>query len=206
MGIMLKKISLLSLCFIVGCTVSKLAVIDLKPYEGLSAFAYISAEGADVKKPDVSPPVPTDIIPLSKCKCKGTGRSGDGLGPCNCPKNCYCKQNNKKTEEVVIENDTPLAKQVFYFHGKDCKPCKAVDKQFEKLKETKLGWKIVEKKNGNETKTAAAHFIIVDTDKFPVDEINQIPHMILVVNGKVVKEVNPYGMTFAEIASFYYEN
>ncbi len=204
---MLKKISLLSLCFIVGCAVSKLAVIDLKPYEGFTAFAYIAAEGSDVKKPDVAPPVPEDIIPLSKCKCKGTGKSGDGLGPCNCPANCYCKQNkNKKVEDVKTDDDKPLSRQVFYFHGKSCVPCRQVDKEFKKLDAQKLGWKIVEKQKGNEVKTAAAHFIVVDTDVFEFAEITSIPHMILVVNGKVIKEVNPYGMTFVEIAKFYYEN
>lgn len=213
---MFKKVSLLSLCFVVGCVASKLAVTDFKPYEGYSAFVYITADGAEVKKP-VAPPVPNEIIPLEKCKCKGTGKSGDGLGPCNCPSNCYCKQNKGKPAAVVkkvekdddIDDNAPIiVKQVFIFHAKWCGPCKFVDKELDKLKDQKLGWKISEKRKNNERKTARAHFVVVDIDDFPVEDhpITSIPYMMKVVNGQVVDQRSPFGMSYSQLASYYNEN
>jgi len=37
----------------------------------------------------------------TKCLCGGTGRSGDGLGPCACPDGCSCKKSSAEPVEPV---------------------------------------------------------------------------------------------------------
>jgi hypothetical protein len=48
---------------------------------------------------------PTPSVPdngPAKCLCGGTGRSGDGLGPCACQPNCTCKKASSEAAETVL--------------------------------------------------------------------------------------------------------
>lgn len=40
----------------------------------------------------------------AKCLCGGTGRSGDGLGPCACPADCACKTVRAEVEQVPLSD------------------------------------------------------------------------------------------------------
>jgi hypothetical protein len=42
-----------------------------------------------------------------KCLCGGTGRSGDGLGPCACPDGCACKTRSAALEVEPVETEAP---------------------------------------------------------------------------------------------------
>lgn len=64
-----------------------------------------NAAGGQVKTPDAD----DDKKPV-KCLCGGTGRSGDGLGPCACPDGCTCKTTRsevKADEEIETKVDEP---------------------------------------------------------------------------------------------------
>lgn len=42
---------------------------------------------------------------VTKCLCGGTGRSGDGLGPCACPDGCTCKKAGSEANGADIETE-----------------------------------------------------------------------------------------------------
>ncbi len=44
-----------------------------------------------------------DAATPEKCLCGGTGRSGDGLGPCACPDGCSCKKSSSEATETSGE-------------------------------------------------------------------------------------------------------
>ena len=43
-----------------------------------------------------------DEVPTA-CLCGGTGRSGDGLGPCQCGPDCTCKRNGDPSPQNIEE-------------------------------------------------------------------------------------------------------
>ncbi len=49
--------------------------------------------------------VEDDEKPIAKCLCGGTGRSGDGLGPCACPDGCSCKKSGSDVTETANSED-----------------------------------------------------------------------------------------------------
>lgn len=66
-----------------------------------------NAAGGQVKTPEDAD---DDKKPV-KCLCGGTGRSGDGLGPCACPDGCTCKTTRsevKADEEIEKKVDEPI--------------------------------------------------------------------------------------------------
>lgn len=46
---------------------------------------------------------------VTKCLCGGTGRSGDGLGPCACPDGCSCKKTSSKASGDEIEPEPAVS-------------------------------------------------------------------------------------------------
>ena len=50
-----------------------------------------------------------DEKPVAKCVCGGTGRSGDGLGPCSCPDGCICKKTSSEATRAESESDPPIS-------------------------------------------------------------------------------------------------
>lgn len=45
---------------------------------------------------------------VTKCLCGGTGRSGDGLGPCACPDGCSCKKTSSEPTGAEIETEPAI--------------------------------------------------------------------------------------------------
>lgn len=52
--------------------------------------------------------VEDDEKPIAKCLCGGTGRSGDGLGPCACPDGCSCKKTSSEPTGAEIETEPAI--------------------------------------------------------------------------------------------------
>lgn len=52
--------------------------------------------------------VEDDEKPIAKCLCGGTGRSGDGLGPCACPDGCSCKKTSSEPRGAEIETEPAI--------------------------------------------------------------------------------------------------
>lgn len=50
-----------------------------------------------------------DEEPVVKCLCGGTGRSGDGLGPCACPDGCSCKKTSSDASVAEIETEPAIS-------------------------------------------------------------------------------------------------
>jgi hypothetical protein len=46
---------------------------------------------------------------VDKCLCGGTGRSGDGLGPCACPDGCSCKKAGSEANGAEIETEPAIS-------------------------------------------------------------------------------------------------
>lgn len=46
---------------------------------------------------------------VTKCLCGGTGRSGDGLGPCACPDGCSCKKTSSEATGAEIETEPAIS-------------------------------------------------------------------------------------------------
>jgi hypothetical protein len=60
-----------------------------------AAFAYCKADLSFIDlslSVEADPSNPDDGDIPSVCLCEGSGRSGDGLGPCECNGNCQCKR------------------------------------------------------------------------------------------------------------------
>ena len=51
--------------------------------------------------------------------CKGTGKSGDGLGPCPCGTRCRCAKPDNGEEP----NRAPRSRRVLFFYQDDCEAC-----------------------------------------------------------------------------------
>jgi hypothetical protein len=85
----------------IGCGSGyKVMVVPLNEMDTITSKAVILAVAEQPKKDvDVEP----DVV---ACKCGGTGRSGDGLGPCACPDGCKCKT---KTADAPEAADDPPA-------------------------------------------------------------------------------------------------
>jgi hypothetical protein len=64
-----------------------------------AAYAYCKADLSFIDLTLAEPDAPRpDDIP-SVCLCDGSGRSGDGLGPCECNGNCQCKRDGSLSPE-----------------------------------------------------------------------------------------------------------
>lgn len=62
------------------------------------AAALIAANGERVEEID-------EEASVTKCLCGGTGRSGDGLGPCACSDGCSCKKAGSEANSTAIETE-----------------------------------------------------------------------------------------------------
>ena len=71
------------------------------------------AQEADAPTPD-----PNDDPTLCDI-CKGTGKSGDGLGPCSCGARCRCV----KPDNGENPNQAPRSRRVLFFYQDDCEAC-----------------------------------------------------------------------------------
>ena len=97
----------------IGCGSGyKVLIVPLDEMDTLNSKAVILAV-ANEPKNDVE--VEPDAV---ACKCGGTGRSGDGLGPCACPDGCKCKTNRTEApvdveEQPVVEEAVPEVKSDF---------------------------------------------------------------------------------------------
>lgn len=90
----------------------------------------LCADGV-VPPPGPKPPSPTPEPPM-ECLCGGTGKSGDGLGPCACPDTCKCK----KQGAPVTTGPTPVTDdptRVIMFTGEWCGPCKSMKPTLDSL-------------------------------------------------------------------------
>ena len=63
---------------------------------------------------DEPTPEPNDD-PTLCAACKGTGKSGDGLGPCSCGTRCRCAD--------AEPNLPPRERRVLFFYQDDCEAC-----------------------------------------------------------------------------------
>jgi protein-L-isoaspartate O-methyltransferase len=89
----------------IGCGSGyKVMVVPLNEMDTMTSKAVILAVAEQPKK-DVE--VEPDV---TGCKCGGTGRSGDGLGPCACPDGCKCKPN--RAEAPVEVEEKPVVEEV----------------------------------------------------------------------------------------------
>ena len=77
----------------------------------------LCADGV-VPPPGPKPPSPTPEPPV-ECLCGGTGKSGDGLGPCACPDGCKCKKQGAVASQPKPEDPT----RIIEFTGEWCAPC-----------------------------------------------------------------------------------
>jgi len=65
------------------------------------AAALIAANSERVEEAD-------EEASVTKCLCGGTGRSGDGLGPCACPDGCSCKKAGSEASGAEIETEPAI--------------------------------------------------------------------------------------------------
>lgn len=68
------------------------------------AAALIAANSERIEDADQN-----DEKPVAKCLCGGTGRSGDGLGPCACPDGCSCKKTSSDASGAEIETEPAIS-------------------------------------------------------------------------------------------------
>lgn len=94
---------------VVGCgqlqlpKVIVVAPLDEQDVLDAKAAALIAANSERIEDADEE-----DEKPVAKCLCGGTGRSGDGLGPCACPDGCSCKKISSEAIGVEIETEPAI--------------------------------------------------------------------------------------------------
>jgi protein-L-isoaspartate O-methyltransferase len=108
---------LMALLLAVGCgdiATRHVIVVPVDEQDLLDGKALLlvnaNAAGGQVKTPEDAD---DDKKPV-KCLCGGTGRSGDGLGPCACPDGCTCKTTRSEVDadqEIEQPVDEPSAKE-----------------------------------------------------------------------------------------------
>ena len=89
---------LLNILAIAGCEGLAVGTFTVKP---ISNDEVLEAEATTLMLANQEGEQGTDTDSAVKCLCGGTGRSGDGLGPCACPDGCTCKKT--KLEYPVTE-------------------------------------------------------------------------------------------------------
>jgi hypothetical protein len=89
------------MCWCLGCG-SGLKVVIVQPLDESDTLASKAVILSLANQPQAEEVKTPDAV---ACKCGGTGRSGDGLGPCACPDGCSCKVN--RAEPVVEEEPVP---------------------------------------------------------------------------------------------------
>jgi hypothetical protein len=87
------------MCWCLGCG-SGLKVVIVQPLDESDTLASKAVILSLANQPQAEEVKTPDAV---ACKCGGTGRSGDGLGPCACPDGCSCKVN--RAEPVAEEPD-----------------------------------------------------------------------------------------------------
>jgi hypothetical protein len=80
-----------------GCGTETMASADTD----VTAIKLALMQFADGRMPDVDPD------PVNECTCGGTGRSGDGLGPCICGGNCTCAKTDNLADAGDAAPDPP---------------------------------------------------------------------------------------------------
>lgn len=138
---------------------------------------------------DETPDVPED------CPCGGTGRSGDGLGPCGVPD---CPYREAATEENPME--IPLGRFVLAFIAEDCNSSRTWERlMIRKLADSK--WLITDDIADDD-----AHCLLIDVDLFPdlADRYNvtQTPTFVRVNDRDEIDREDRYIDTF-EFADLY---
>lgn len=87
---------------IVVVPIDEQAMLDGKALMLVNANTGVPDKADDTKDPNVQ-----------KCLCGGTGRSGDGLGPCACPDGCPCKPSRQEVpEQTAPEADQTPAETI----------------------------------------------------------------------------------------------
>ncbi len=102
----------LMLVSLAGCGMKATVITPLNPQEVLDGQALTVMLSRVEPNETVAPEDLDDHKKPVKCLCGGTGRSGDGLGPCACPDGCSCKVKQAEAEtatqpEVTKEPETP---------------------------------------------------------------------------------------------------
>ena len=84
-----------------------------------------------------TPKVHDDEKTPVKCLCGGTGRSGDGLGPCACSPDCACKRARAEVEQVPLSDvfDEPTAGMTDEEPSVDSKPEETITDPFLEVQE-----------------------------------------------------------------------
>ena len=135
---------------------------SIPPAEASSLIALTAAQLSDVvDNPDVQ----------TTCEvCDGTKRSGDGLGPCPCGKNCECEK------PAEVRN-----KRAIFFVADWCSDCKKMEEESAD---------VLAKSNWTAGEESSNHIQIANVARslnlFKKYHILSIPTMILIKNGKEI--------------------
>ncbi len=122
----------LMLVAIAGCGIKATVVTPLNPQDVLDGQA-LTVMLSRVEPIDRTDDKPDDNKP-AQCLCGGTGRSGDGLGPCACPDGCKCKLRRAESETAAVP-ETPAEQQTPQQEVEELQPAEFVPVETDKVAE-----------------------------------------------------------------------
>lgn len=176
----------------------------------VETYDILAAEGVvavvTILNMDKSSPSPSPLPETKTCECDGTGViKPDGVVtiPCPCGTNCKCL---KKTLDTIKQEKTKSIKQIYYFTGKYCLPCRAFDRDQTPDLIAK-GWGV------NDNEKSYIRKLDVEQYKDLYNKYGQdrgIPLFILIEDGKEIDAIVGYDSvkkmpSSLDIANMFYK-